>query len=316
MAFILKRAAIAAASILAVSIAVFALQSFSYGDSSYSVLAEDASREDIERYLSAKGLDRPLWERYPAFIASFFSGDWGETIGGRDIREIIRHRLPVTVSVSLLSLAMASLLSFSLVYASFLCRKPFFGKALEGIVYVLSALPSYLIALLLVLAFSLWKGIFPVAGYVPPSYGIIGHLRSIFLPSLTLALMHSSHFIRMMLFSVRENLESDHVLGSRSLMLRDSAIILKEGFRPSLVLFISLLWQSVGTLAAGSAVVETVFALPGIGSLFVDAALKRDAQLSSVIVMLIAIAVSLSGLLSALCEMAADPRLRRSRQDE
>ena len=298
-------------TLLAVSFSVFLLSSLSPGDSARYVLGEDASEEALEAYRGASGAHLSLFPAYARFLLGFIKGEWGVSSGGEEIRSLVTGRLGVTLSLSLLSLALALLISLPL---SFLAvRKGSAGSAfVSGASMAVMSLPSFLIAILLALLFSVGLGVFPVAGYSPPSSGIPRFLRSLFLPSLTLSLMHSSLYTRVFTEALRENSAKPFSRAMVAFGLDKRLVPLKSAFKPSLPVLLSLVAETFATSLGGAAVVETVFALPGLGSLLVKAALSRDRALAGSLVLLSAFAVSVVSLALEASLFLLEKRRRRA----
>ena len=294
---------------LAVSLLVFVLMDNASGDSSAYILAEDAGEGAVASYRGKSGLDTPLFERYCSFIISFMRGEWGRTVSGHDVRALIAHSVPVTLSLSSFSLLIAVGISIPLSVIG--ARNRIIGCIVSGVSISLMALPSFLIAMFLVIVFSIACGFFPSAGYIPVSRGIIPYIRSLFLPSLTLALLHASLYVRVFRKAVRDGIRSQYSLFALSTGMRRKELALKSAMKPSLPVLLSLISQSLVSAIGGSAVVETVFALPGIGALMVDAALSRDGQLAGIIMILLAISTAVIFFLLEGVLPLADPRIRR-----
>ena len=306
----LKRLAMIPLTMLIVSAVVFICLSCASGDSSAYILPEDASPEAAAAYRASMGLDEPLLMRYSDFLFSFIAGNWGLSAGGRDIMEMIGTRLPVTLSVSALALLISLCIAVPAAYLS-VRRKSAADAISTGAAIAVSSMPVFLIAMLLVLLFAVLLGWFPVAGYVPLSGGLLPHLGSIFLPSLALALLHSSLLMLLFRRSLRENLSEPYARAAAAAGLSRRLILFKSATRPALPILVMVTGESAAAFLGGSAAVETVFALPGLGSLMVAAALGRDTALSSVIVMLSALMVSLVSLAAETAADLIDPRRRR-----
>ena len=287
-------------SLLLVSFSVFFLSSFSSGNISYYVLGENADSDDVNSLSSNLGLDRPFLVRYFDFLKDFFTLNWGENIQGYDIKTLIAQRFLVTFEVMLLTLVLS--IPSSILISCLAVRKEgrFFDKLSDFFSLSFLSLPSFSIAILLMLLFSFLLPIFPSSGFIPLSKSFLGNLSTLFLPSLSLSLMHSALYVRVLKKSLKREMHSDYILGARARGERDGDIILKEALAPSLLPLVALLSQSISSLIAGSAVTETVFALPGLGSLIVSSALSRDSATVSILIMIIAIVVSMTSLLSRL----------------
>lgn len=295
---------------LIVSFLVFSCIAFSSGDSSSYILSEDATESEVEAYQEMAGLNEPFFTRYVSFLFSFITGDWGRSAGGNEIRELIAARLPVTLSVSFLALLVSLLIAVPLSYLT-LEEKTAGSVISTSYAVIISSSPVFLTAIFLVLVFASVLGIFPVAGYIPASEGFFLHLGSVFLPSLSLALLHSALLLLMFRKALRENMKKSFSRTYASLGFSNREIAFKCATKPSLPILIILTGQSAAAFLGGSAAVESIFALPGLGALLVNAALSRDTVLAGILMMLVASMVSLSSLSAEIVSALLDPRNRR-----
>lgn len=301
-------------TLLIVSLFVFSSVSLALGDSSSFVLSDEASSIAVEDYRRTMGLDDNIFIRYLRFLGNFFTMNWGKTIGGEEIRKVILDRLPVTLSLSFYSILFSTFFSILIVFFSLQKR----GMKESRIISILSSaflvLPSFLTSLLLVLIFSLWLKLFPVSGYSRINNGFFIHFRSLFLPSLTLSLLHSSLMMRIMYSTLKESLEMPYTNTALSKGMKEKSLVVSSALKPSLPIFFTLISDSISSALGGSCVVENVFALPGMGSLMVKGALERDASLVSTCVMVVAFLVSFTFLVTDILTDAVDPRIRRSNE--
>lgn len=299
-------------TLLIVSLFVFSSVSLALGDSSSFVLSDEASSIAVEDYRRTMGLDDNIFIRYLRFLGNFFTMNWGKTIGGEEIRKVILDRLPVTLSLSFYSILFSTFFSILIVFFSLQKR------GMKRIISILSSaflvLPSFLTSLLLVLIFSLWLKLFPVSGYSRINNGLFMHFRSLFLPSLTLSLLHSSLMMRIMYSTLKESLEMPYTNTALSKGMKEKSLVLSSALKPSLPIFFTLISDSISSALGGSCVVENVFALPGMGSLMVKGALERDASLVSTCVMVVAFLVSFTFLVTDILTDTVDPRIRRSNE--
>ena len=301
-------------TLLIVSLFVFSSVSLALGDSSSFVLSDEASSIAVEDYRRTMGLDDNIFIRYLRFLGNFFTLNWGKTIGGEEIRKVILDRLPVTLSLSFYSILFSTFFSILIVFFSLQKR----GMNESRIISILSSaflvLPSFLTSLLLVLIFSLWLKLFPVSGYSRINNGFFMHFRSLFLPSLTLSLLHSSLMMRIMYSTLKESLEMPYTNTALSKGMKEKSLVVSSALKPSLPIFFTLISDSISSALGGSCVVENVFALPGMGSLMVKGALERDASLVSTCVMVVAFLVSFTFLVTDILTDTVDPRIRRSNE--
>ena len=301
-------------TLLIVSLFVFSSVSLALGDSSSFVLSDEASSIAVEDYRRTMGLDDNIFIRYLRFLGNFFTLNWGKTIGGEEIRKVILDRLPVTLSLSFYSILFSTFFSILIVFFSLQKR----GMKESSVISILSSaflvLPSFLMSLLLVLIFSLWLKLFPVSGYSRINNGFFMHFRSLFLPSITLSLLHSSLMMRIMYSTLKESLEMPYTNTALSKGMKEKSLVVSSALKPSLPIFFTLISDSISSALGGSCVVENVFALPGMGSLMVKGALERDASLVSTCVMVVAFLVSFTFLVTDILTDTVDPRIRRSNE--
>ena len=283
-------------TMLVVSFLVFACISFSEGDSSAYILPEDATEEARAGYREAVGLDAPFPLRYASFMADFLTGRWGMTAAGHDVSEMILSRLPVTISLAAMSLVISLAIAVPVSYLTL--RRRSIGDMV------------FLVALLLSSLLAVRMHLFPTSGFVPPSKGIGYSLGSLFLPSLSLSLLHSSLMMLLFRKALRDSMEKPFTTAAIAYGRSRRRALFRCATRPSLPILAAVAGESAAAFIGGSAAVESVFALPGIGSLMVSAALGRDTALAGTLVMLIALMISLISLLSEAAIRLLDPRRR------
>ena len=302
-------------TLLFVSLFVFAAVDLAKGDSSLVVLSDEAGEEEVERYRKDSGLYDIFLIRYLRFLKSFFSFSWGRTVGGEKVVDVILSRLPLTLSLTFFSIFLSLLISLPLLFFS-LSKV---GGRRQSILTVLSSalmvIPTFISSLVLILIFSLWLKLFPVSGYVRLKEGIFPYLRSLFLPSLSLSFLHSAVMMKIMREALEESLKMNYTRTALAKGMKERKLVVLSAFRPSLPVLFSLVSDSLSVGFGGAAVVENIFALPGMGSLLVKGALERDGNLVSISVLIIAFLVSLFFFIADLESYLIDPRQRRSHEE-
>ena len=302
-------------TLLVVSLFVFAAVDLAKGDSSLVVLSDEAGVEEVERYRKDNGLYDIFLIRYLRFLKSFFSFSWGCTVGGEKVVDVILSRLPLTLSLTFFSIFLSLLISLPLLFFS-LSKM---GGRRQSILTVLSSalmvIPTFISSLVLILIFSLWLKLFPVSGYVRLKDGIFPYLRSLFLPSLSLSFLHSAVMMKIMREALEESLKMNYTRTALAKGMKERKLVVLSAFRPSLPVLFSLVSDSLSVGFGGAAVVENIFALPGMGSLLVKGALERDGNLVSISVLIIAFLVSLFFFIADLGSYLIDPRQRRSHEE-
>ena len=313
-----KRIAIRLLSILItlflVSLAVYSLEYLSLGDSLSLILSEEATKENIASYSESLGQNYGYLNGYFKYIASFFRLEWGKTASGMSVSSVIFSRLPLTLTLSCFSLLISIVFSFSWAVLSVI-KKGKIAKAAEAFSLFSMSLPSFLISLILVLIFGVFFKLFPVAGYVPLSVSLPLYLKSMFLPSLSLAVVNASLFLRIYKAELEKQAAKSYSISIIAQGGDRKDAVLYSALKPSLLFGISILAESFATALAGSAVVESVFALPGFGSLMVSSALSRDMQLSGITILVISLMVSAVYIASETLQLILDPRVRRRNEE-
>ena len=302
-------------TLLVVSLFVFAAVDLAKGDSSLVVLSDEARAEEVERYRKDNGLYDIFLIRYLRFLKAFFSFSWGRTVGGEKVVDVILSRLPLTLSLTFFSIFLSLLISLPLLFFS-LSKV---GGRRQSILTLLSSalmvIPTFISSLVLILIFSLWLKLFPVSGYVRLKDGIFPYLRSLFLPSLSLSFLHSAVVMKIMREALEESLKMNYTRTALAKGMKERKLVVLSAFRPSIPVLFSLVSDSLSVGFGGAAVVENIFALPGMGSLLVKGALERDGNLVSISVLIIAFLVSLFFFIADLGSYFIDPRQRRSHEE-
>lgn len=293
-------------TIILVSLFLFSVFYFLKGDSSSVILGEEVSEEVRKNGESKVG----FLSGYLVSMWRLFSLKWGVGVSGESINEIVRTSLPVS-----LSLAFYALL-FSFPFSLWLSIRAAGRKGLsEHFLAFLSALlfllPSFLSSIILIIVFSSLLHIFPVAGYVSPSSGFLEHMRTVFLPSLSLSFMNTAFMLRVFRETLETNMTKPFVNYARAKGVRENRIIVKAALKPSMGVIIATTGQSIVSFFASSTVVETVFALPGMGRALVRSAMRRDFSESFVLVMIMMLVISLVLFISRTAALLVDRRGER-----
>ena len=302
-------------TLLVVSLFVFAAVDLAKGDSSLVVLSDEAGVEEVERYRRDSGLYDIFLIRYLRFLKSFFTFSWGRTVGGEKVVDVILSRLPLTLSLTFFSIFLSLLISLPLLFFSLSKVDGRRGSILTVLSSALMVIPTFISSLVLILIFSLWLKLFPVSGYVRLKDGILPYLRSLFLPSLSLSFLHSAVMMKIMREALEESLKMNYTRTALAKGMKERKLVVLSAFRPSLPVLFSLVSDSLSVGFGGAAVVENIFALPGMGSLLVKGALERDGNLVSISVLIIAFLVSLFFFIADLGSYFIDPRQRRSHEE-
>jgi peptide/nickel transport system permease protein len=299
--------------LLLVSLGTMLLIELTPGDPAIAYLGENATPEQIEVVREQMGLDQPIPVRYANWLQDVVRGDFGTSLRSQQpVLDALRERLPVTIELAVLALTMSFLIA---VPVALLSAYRAGGKADKLTNVASSSLvssPSFLTALLLVYLLALRFRVFPATGWVRLTDSPIDNLKSAFLPALTLALTEMAVLMRVLRSDVIATLQEDYILSAKAKGLPTWYILLRHSLRPSSFSLVTLAGLSLGRLIGGAVIVETLFALPGIGQLLVNAIFNKDVITVQGVVMFVALAYVTLNVLTDVVYTLLDPRTRTS----
>lgn len=283
------------------------------GNPATLILGLEASPDAVEALSEAMGYNDPLPEQFSAWIGGVLSGDWGTSrTYGAPVTEVIAGALPVTVALALYATLLA--LAVAVPLGVFSALRP--GSPVDVVARTLmqvgAAVPGFWLAILLMLLFAGELGWFPVNGFVPFSQSVAGALRSLTLPAAALAAGECGLLIRTVRSSTMSALERDCMLSARVKGLPRVRAVVSYALRSALVAPLTVAGVQLAKLVGGTAVVESVFALPGLGRLLLTAVEQRDLELVQGVVLFVTVAVVVVTLAVDLLTMAAEPQVRRA----
>ncbi|KKC26287.1 ABC transporter permease [Sphingomonas sp. SRS2] len=257
--------------------------------------------------MSAYGLDKPLPEQIIRYVGRLAQGDFGPSLVYRDftVTDLIARGLPVSLTLGALALLLALVLGLSAGLTAAARAGGRTDHALMLSATLLTSLPSFVVGPLLALVFGLWTGWLPVSGWGD------GDPAHILLPVVALALPAAGAIAKLARAGLAEVLEQDHIRMAHARGLSRPRILIRHALRPALVPVASYLGPAAAGMLTGAVVIETVFALPGLGRYFVQGALNRDYPLVLGVVTLYAALIILFNLLADLAYGWLDPRARR-----
>jgi len=267
--------------------------------------AVQAIREDL-------GLDKPIYFRYVAWLGGAFQGELGKSYQtGQMVSEAIALRLPVTLQLLLMAQFLA--VAFAVPAGIFTAYRA--GKATDQVVttltFIFLAAPSFVIAIVLAFTFAVLLNWFPATGYVPITEDLWGNIRSFTLPAISLALIEWPILSRVLRNDMIATLQEDYISLAKAKGLSDVYILFRHALRPSSFTLITIVGIQLGNLISGAVIVESIFALPGIGSLLIESIHGREVLMVQGIVALIAVAYVAINLAVDLLYGMLDPRVLR-----
>jgi peptide/nickel transport system permease protein len=298
--------------LLAVSLLTFLMQSLLPGCIECQILGLDnMTRENVAQVRADLDLDEPLHERYASWLGEAATGDLGRSYNTRQpVAEAIVERLPVTAEIVALSMVMALAVAIPLGLVTAYRAGGVLDRLVTGATFGMLAVPSFMMALLLIYMLAVELGWLPATGWTHLTDDPVENLRSAFMPSLSLALVNVAVLTRLLRSDVIATLQEDFVLMARSKGLPTWRILTRHVLRPSSFSLLTVSGLTIGNLIGGAVIVEQLFALPGVGRLLFDAIGRRDLLVVQGVVLVVAAAfVVVNGLVDILYTVL-DPRIR------
>ncbi len=311
--FIIKRILSVIPVLIIVSIVIFSLVHLVPGDPAASMLGDMASAEDIAALHKRLGLDEPLVKQYFVWIANIFHGDLGDSVANHQTvaSMIVSHLMP-TVHLTIYAMLIAAVIAIPLGMLAASRKGSAADHTVTGLSLLGISLPSFLLGLFLILVFAVHFRLFPVSGYTEVKDGFWKHVKSLTLPAIALGFMNAALMMRMTRASMLEVLNSDYIRMAKAKGVRSFFIITKHAFKNTLVTIITVFSQSLVQSLSGAAVIESLFAIPGLGQLMVNSVGRRDYYVIQAIVLLIAVFNVAINMAADILYGIVDPRVRVS----
>ena len=306
-----KRLISALAVLLVVSLITFFVLKWIPGDPAQLILGTEASQESLEALRESMGLNLPWTTQYWNWLVNLFHGDWGSSyIYGESVRTLILQRLPITFSVTIFSMVIAVPLSALIGILAALFKDSPFDVLSRSLMQLGTAIPSFWLGMIFMIVFAAQLKWFPVTGYTPPSEGFFAFLHSIALPSIILAIGEMGVLIRLFRSSMLSALQQDFMQSAQVKGLPRAMAIVKYALRSAIIAPITVIGNQTAKLFGGTVIIETIFALPGIGRLLLTSVEQRDIELLQGIVLFITFMVVFINLITDLLVAAANPLIR------
>jgi len=300
-----------AATLLVVSVLIFVVVRVLPGDPALIIMGTEGSPEAAERLREALGLDRPLLVQYADWLARAVRGDLGVSIQyDVPVGRLIVSRLPVTGPLALMAALLMVVTALPLgLYAATRHRRA--GDYLAMVLSQLGiAIPSFWAGLLLILLFSVRLGWVRSGGFDGWSGGLWHGVRSLVLPAVALGLFQAAVLVRATRSAVLDVLREDYVRSARAKGVREAVVIGKHTFRNAMIPVVTVAGLQLGQLIAGSIILESVFALPGLGRLALGAITARDLPVVQGVTLFVASAIVLINFAVDILYGFLDPRIR------
>ena len=306
--YILRRVLLMIPIVLGVATLSFILMKLAPGDPAAAYLGDKATPENVAQLRRAWGLDEPMIIQYLQFLGGLLVGDFGQSfIFQTSVLELLKLRMPATLLLMLMSLVFAVVISVPL--SLWVAAKRSAASAIVSRVFAatVQGMPAFFVGTLLILVLGVNLGVFPVGGY-GSSFG--EHLYSLVLPGLAVALTICPVLIRSLTAALNDSMSAEYTNFALSKGLSRKRTVIDYAFRNAGITGVSILGIQVGHLVGGALVVENVFAIPGVGSLLMEAVLARDYDVVQALTVIFGVLVVLVYLLTDVVYSVVDPRVR------
>jgi oligopeptide transport system permease protein len=259
----------------------------------------------VEENIKKKyGLDKPWYEQYGIMIWNILKLDFGDSVRyqGQSVNEIIKRHLPYSATIGFLAYLLALAVGLTAGIVAALRQNSAFDYASMAFAMLGLSVPNFVLGPILVLCFSLGLYIFPPARW--------GGISSLVLPVITLAAIYAAYIARLTRAGMLEVMRSDYIRTARAKGLDEKTVLLKHGLRGGIIPVVSFTGPALAALLAGTVVVERVFAIPGLGKIFIESVFNRDEPLTLGIVAFLSILIMVFNLIVDISYGFLDPRIR------
>ena len=297
--------------VLAVSALTFMMVNILPGDVADMIGGQGASPADIEAIRKDLGLDRNILVRFVSWLGDLILGELGKSyLTGESVLHIILARLPVTVELLVISQLFTLLLALPAgIFSAY--RSGTFGDRLISIGgFATLSVPSFVMALVGIYLFAIQLHWLPATGYTSLEYGLWANIKSFILPALSIALIEWVVLMRVLRSDMISTLQQNYILMAKAKGLPPWKVLLHHALRPSSFTLVTILGIQIGRLLGGAVIIETIFALPGIGRLLVNAIYARDYMVVQGCILLITIGYVAINTIVDILYHYLDPRVR------
>ena len=313
-AYILKRILLFIPTIILVSLLVFFILRVVPGDPALALLGgadEDYTQEQLDKLRVKLGTDRPIYVQYVSWVTGMVQLDFGKSFfWDTPVSEDLKRRLPITLELTVLALLLATVVAVPLGVVSAI-KQDSWGDYAGRIITILGiALPNFWVAIMLIFFLVMWFNWIPPLGYADLWVAPWNNVQQMIFPALALSFSNMAFVARVTRSSMLEVLRDDYIRTARSKGLAESVVILRHGLKNALLPVVTVSGYEFGRLLAGTVVIESIFLVPGMGRLLIDAIFHRDFPLIQAIVVIVAAIVLVLNLAMDVAYAWLNPRIR------
>jgi peptide/nickel transport system permease protein len=321
LVYIVRRLAQIVPTVLGITFIVFLMMRSIPGDPVVALLGDAYNEEDAIKAREAYGLNKPVVVQYLIWLGKLVQGDWGASIlTGRPVLQDVLVRLPVTLELIGLSMGIALVIAIPAAIIGALRQNTWADYTATTVAMIGVSIPEFFLGVLLLLAFSIGlHGLLPSSGwvYLPGTCPMMvcgvslwGNVQHVLMPAIALGVGRAAILTRLLRASMLEVVRTEYVTTARAKGLGERRVVLKHALKNALIPTVTVMGLQVGFLIGGAIVVETLFAMPGLGTFGIDAIIARDYQQVQGFALLTAFAFVVMNLLVDLTYTFLDPRIR------
>jgi peptide/nickel transport system permease protein len=294
-----------------VSLFVFGLLYIAPGDPAVVIAGDQATPADVERVRAVLGLDRPFLIQFGDWLWRILHGDLGTSIASNvPVSSLIAQRVEPTLSLMALTMILAVAVALPLGIIAAWRAGSWTDRAIMGFAVFGFSVPVFVVGYVLAYVFALELQWLPVQGYTPLSAGVGGWLRNMILPAAALSSLYAALIARIARAAMIEVLQQDYIRADRAKGMPETQILFVRALKNASPPIVTVIGAGIGLLIGGAVVSESVFAIPGLGRLTIDAILRRDYPVIQGVVLLFSFAYVMISLIVDLIYTALDPRIR------
>src|SRR5205807_9948487 len=294
-----------------VAVVVFSLLRLTAGDPAAIIAGDNATSQDVAAIRARLGLDRPLAEQFAIWVGRVVRGDFGESFFfKKQVSELILDRVEPTLALSACTLVLTVALAVPLGVLAAHRHGSWIDRTVMGFSVLGFSVPVFVIGYLLIYLFAVYLNWLPVQGYQRIAEGVGGWAQRLILPSVTLSVIYIALIARMTRTSVLEVLSEDYIRTARAKGQSERKVLFRHALRNAAVPIVTVIGLGVALLIGGVVVTESVFTIPGLGRLTVDAVLARDYPTIQAVILLFSFVYVMINLAVDMIYTVLDPRIR------
>src|SRR5450631_1335224 len=311
LAYIARRLLATIPVMAIVAVLVFSMLRLTPGDPAAIIAGAAGTTQDVIDIRARLGLDRSIFAQFFVWIGHVLTGDFGESFFfKKQVAELIADRIGPTVALATATIVLSVLIAVPLGVIAAWKQGTWIDRLVMGFSVLGFSVPVFVVGYVLIYVFAIELSWLPVQGYQPISEGFWGFLQRLILPSVTLSVIYVALITRITRTSVLEVLNEDYIRTARAKGLPDRVVLMKHALRNAAVPIVTIIGIGVALLIGGVVVTESVFSIPGLGRLTIDAVLARDYPTVQAVILLFSAVYVLLNLAVDVAYTFLDPRIR------